>query len=117
LEDLEAIMEFIPMRNRNIDLKDWPAFLEKKILPFSRKYHVAFDKSMISEPIDGKPETRLMLQEKNDYLVFVPQFLYQDHEIKHTDKDEGGGIHAAIVFTALEFHSYRKQFQPGTQGQ
>ncbi|MEY3945730.1 MAG: hypothetical protein RJB03_436 [Bacteroidota bacterium] len=87
LEDLEAIMEFIPIRNRNIDLKDWPEFLEKKILPFSRKYHVAFDKSMVSEPIDGKPETRLMLQEKNDYLVFVPQFLYQDHEIKHTDKD------------------------------
>lgn len=87
LEDLEAIMEFIPSRNRKISLADWPVFLEKNILPFSRKYKVAFDKAMMSEPIDGKPEVRLMLQEKNEYLVFIPIFLYQGHEIRHADKE------------------------------
>jgi len=97
LEDLEAITEFLPARERKVTQEVWPDFLQRKILPFSRKYKVEFDKTMISDPIDGKPEIRLMLQENNEYLVFAPIFLYQGHEIKQTDKEivllpEGGKV-------------------------
>jgi len=97
LDDLEAITAFVPTRERKITSEEWPVFLEKKILPFSRKYKVEFEKAMISDPIDGRPEIRLQLQENNEYLVFVPLFIYQGHEIKQSDKDivlipEGGKV-------------------------
>lgn len=87
LEDLEAITEFLPERNRKIKLSEWPVQLEKTILPFARKYQVDFDRSMLTDLNAGKPEICLQLQEKNEYLVFIPQFIYQGYEVKYTDKE------------------------------
>ena len=87
LEDLEAITAFIPERNRKISLSKWPEFLELEVLPFARKYKVDFDKSLMTELFNGEPEIKLQLQEKNEYLVFTPVFLYQGYEVKYTDKE------------------------------
>ena len=87
LEDLESIMAFIPERNRKISLSKWPEFLEREVLPFARKYKVDFDKSLMTELFNGEPEIKLQLQEKNEYLVFTPVFLYQGYEVKYTDKE------------------------------
>ena len=87
LEDLEAITAFIPERNRKISLSKWPEFLEREVLPFARKYKVDFDKSLMTELFNGEPEIKLQLQEKNEYLVFTPVFLYQGYEVKYTDKE------------------------------
>ncbi len=87
LEDLEAITAFIPERNRKISLSKWPDFLEREVLPFARKYKVDFDKSLMTELFNGEPEIKLQLQEKNEYLVFTPVFLYQGYEVKYTDKE------------------------------
>ena len=87
LEDLEAITAFIPERNRKITLSKWPEFLEREVLPFARKYKVDFDKSLMTELFNGEPEIKLQLQEKNEYLVFTPVFLYQGYEVKYTDKE------------------------------
>jgi superfamily II DNA or RNA helicase len=87
LEDLESITEFIPERNRKIANPAWPSFLENQVLPFARKYKVDFDPAMMTDLYDGEPEISLQLQEKNDYLIFSPLFLYQGYEVKYTDKE------------------------------
>jgi non-specific serine/threonine protein kinase len=87
LDDLEAITEFIPERNRKITHAVWPEFLEKQVLPFARKYKVGFDSSMMTDIFDGEPEVSLQLQEKNDYLIFSPLFVYQGYEVRYADKE------------------------------
>lgn len=87
LEELEAFIEFIPERNQKITIDAWPQFLEKQVLPFARKYKVEFDPSLLTGLYEGDPEIRLQLQEKNDYLIFNPQFIYQGYEVKYTDKE------------------------------
>ena len=86
-EDLEAVTGFLPERNRKIKMSEWPSQLEKTILPFARKYAVDFDRSLLTETFAGKPDVRLQLQEKNEYLIFIPQFVYQNYEVKYTDKE------------------------------
>lgn len=87
LEELEAITEFIPERNRKISTPEWPSFLEKHVIPFARKYKVNFDKTILTDVADGEPEIQLQLQEKNEYLIFSPVFLYQGYEVKYTDQE------------------------------
>jgi non-specific serine/threonine protein kinase len=87
LEDLEAITEFLPERNKKIALKEWPLFLEKTVLPFARKYKVEFDRSFMTDVYEGTPDIRLQLQEKNEYLIFTPLFLYQGYEVQPIDKE------------------------------
>lgn len=87
LEDLEAITVFIPERNQKISNNAWPSFLEQQVLPFARKYTVDFPASMMSDLFDGEPEISLQLQEKNDYLIFSPLFLYQGYEVRYADKE------------------------------
>jgi non-specific serine/threonine protein kinase len=41
----------------------------------------------MTELFNGEPEIKLQLQEKNEYLVFTPLFLYQGYEVKYTDKE------------------------------
>jgi non-specific serine/threonine protein kinase len=86
-EDLESITEFGKGKDMLVSQPEWPTFLEKQIMPFSRQYRVEFDKALITDPFDGKPEIQLQLQEKNDYLIFSPQFLYQGYPVKFSDKE------------------------------
>ena len=97
LEDYQALCEFIPDKRRKISNASWPAYLESTILPFARLYTVDFDKEFFGNQFDGKPTLHLLLQEKNDYLIFVPVFQYQHYEVKPTDKEtiliaDGGKI-------------------------
>jgi non-specific serine/threonine protein kinase len=87
LEELEAVTEFIPERNRKISIAAWPEFLEKHVLPFARKYKADFDRDILTEVFEGQPAMQLQLQEKNEYLIFSPVFLYQGYEVKYSDKE------------------------------
>ncbi|MFN5421900.1 MAG: SNF2-related protein [bacterium] len=87
LEDLEAITEFIPERNQKISAQEWPSFLDKHVLPFARKHKANFDRSILTDVIEGQPEMQLELQEKNEYLIFSPVFLYQGYEVKFADQE------------------------------
>lgn len=87
LEEFQAIADFIPRKKQKISQSAWPEFLEMSVLPFARTYKVDFEKSFLSNLFEGKPELRLLLQEKNDYLVFAPVFLYQGYEVKYGDKE------------------------------
>jgi non-specific serine/threonine protein kinase len=87
LEDVEAIGHFISEKNTQIPIDQWPAFLKDEVLPFARKYKVDFDKSIMSDVFEGEPTLRLLLQEKNDYLIFTPIFDYHGYEVKYSDKE------------------------------
>ena len=71
----------------NITKKNWPTHLTQNIIPLTRLYKVDFDKTIIQEIKDGEPEVKIVLQEKGDYLVFLPQFDYKGYTVKENDKD------------------------------
>jgi len=87
LEDYQALLEFIPANKRKVSNTNWPTYLESIILPFARLYSVDFEKEFFGNHFDGKPTLHLLLQEKNDYLIFVPVFQYQHYEVKPNDKE------------------------------
>ncbi len=87
LEDYQALQELIPANKRKVSNTNWPTYLESIILPFARLYNVDFEKEFFGNHFDGKPTLHLLLQEKNDYLIFVPVFQYQHYEVKPNDKE------------------------------
>ena len=71
-----------------IKAKDWEQQLASKIIPLSRIYKLEFEPTIIAEIKDGEPAAKIVLQEKGDYLVFLPVFNYKGYNIKENDKDE-----------------------------
>jgi SNF2 family DNA or RNA helicase len=72
----------------SISQKDWPQQLIEKIIPLSRLYKIDFSPSLIREVKEGDPETKIVLQEKGDYLLFLPVFNYKGYSVRENDKDE-----------------------------
>jgi hypothetical protein len=86
-EDIETVAPFFAKGKIKVKADEWNTYLTKTLIPLSRRYHVDFDKSLVSEVRDGDPEIRLQLQEKGDYLVFAPTFSYKGYEVRFNDKD------------------------------
>lgn len=85
---IEAIENFLPAGTRQAAIADWNTVLQQQILPLAREYKMNFDRSLLQEVKDGKPEVGLFLVEKGDYLVFQPVFTYKGYETKAKDRDE-----------------------------
>lgn len=60
-----------------IDAKRWPSYAEKNIAKLAADYDVEFDQSLVQHIKEETPEIKLQLQEKGDYLAFVPVFSYK----------------------------------------
>ncbi|HEU0064687.1 MAG TPA: SNF2-related protein, partial [Flavisolibacter sp.] len=88
LEAIEISEEYLPNGLMKCSIEDWPALLNKKIMPLTRHYKVDFDRNMVYEVKDGEPEVKLFLTEKGEYLVFQPIFTYKGYDTKARDKDE-----------------------------
>jgi superfamily II DNA or RNA helicase len=86
-EDYEVIEDFLKQGKINVSKADWPQYLLKTLLPLARQYKVEFDRSLIQETKDGEPDVKVLLQEKGEYLVFVPVFSYKGYETRFNDKD------------------------------
>ena len=87
-EDIMLVEKFADRKKMSIDKKDWPKQLKDFVLPLTKEYHIDFDNELIKEVKEGSPEKRLLLQEKGDYLVFQPLFVYKGFETKPGGKDE-----------------------------
>ena len=85
-EDVLQSEKFLAEGGVKLNKSDWAETLQRVILPLSREYHVAFDKSLIKEIKGGPPDIKLQLLEKGDYLVFQPIFSYQGFDTKPSDK-------------------------------
>ena len=86
--DVLLTEKFISGGKLRFTKEDWPEELVKFVLPLTRNYHVNFDKTLINEVKAGEPEKKVVLQEKGDYLLFQPIFIYKGYETRPAGKDE-----------------------------
>jgi SNF2 family DNA or RNA helicase len=87
-KDVLLAERFLPSGKINIPEADWSRQLNEFILPLAKDYNVQFNNVKREEIKDLKPEVKLMLKEKGDYLVFQPVFYYKGYEVKPQDKEK-----------------------------
>ncbi len=80
--------KFLPSGKIIIQQPDWAKQLNDFILPLAKDYNVHFNNVKREDVKDIKPEVKLMLKEKGDYLVFQPVFSYKGYEVKTQDKEK-----------------------------
>jgi SNF2 family DNA or RNA helicase len=71
-----------------INKQEWSKQLQEKIIPLTRLYKVDFAASLIKETKEGDPDIKIVLQEKGDYLLFMPLFNYKGYNVRENDKEE-----------------------------
>jgi SNF2 family DNA or RNA helicase len=86
-EEYDALHTIITKRTNTIRLADWEDYLSKTLMPLAKRHRFEFDPALCREVSDLNPETRLVLQEKGDYLLLMPVFNYLGHEVGKGDKD------------------------------
>lgn len=87
-EDIALVEKFMPSGKIIISKEDWNVQLQQFVLPLSKDYNVHFSNVQKEEVRDVKPEIRMLLKEKGDYLLFHPLFVYMGYEAKHSDKEK-----------------------------
>ena len=87
-KDVMLAEKFLPSGKIKIDEKDWGSQLQEMILPLAKDYNVQFNNVKREDIKDIKPEVKLMLKEKGDYLMFQPVFVYKGYEVKPQDKEK-----------------------------
>ncbi len=87
-EDVLIVEKFVKTGKQVISADNWSKQLQDYILPLAKEYNVHFSNVKREDIKDLKPEVKLMLKEKGDYLVFQPLFIYKGYEVKSNDKDK-----------------------------
>jgi len=87
-EDIMLVEKFLPSARISFDAAQWKAQLEQFILPLSKEYTVHFGNLQKEEVKDIRPETRIFLKEKGDYLLFQPVFSYRGYDVRSGDKEK-----------------------------
>jgi SNF2 family DNA or RNA helicase len=87
-EDIMLVEKFLPSGKIQISAEQWPVQLQQFLLPLSKEYHVHFTNVQKEEVKDIRPEVKVMLKEKGDYLLFQPIFSYKGYDIRPTDKEK-----------------------------
>lgn len=80
--------KFLPHGKMEIKEQDWGGQLQELILPLAKEYNVQFNNVKREDIRDLKPEVKLLLKEKGDYLLFQPIFTYKNYEVKPSDKEK-----------------------------
>ncbi len=87
-QDVMLAEKFLPSGKIIIPESDWEEQLRKFILPMAAEYNVQFNNVRREEIKDIKPDIKLVLKEKGDYLLFEPIFIYKGYEVKQLDKEK-----------------------------
>lgn len=107
IEDVQEIDRFLGEKNANkISKEEWPDYLKKNIIPLTVDYKVRFSDELVQEIKEGKPEIRVKLQEKGDFLLFIPVFSYKGFETRFDAKDI---ITIPVNDKVLEIHRNRQE--------
>lgn len=104
-EDIAEVEKFSNKPAVTVPVNDWPGYLQKEVIPLTKEYKVRFDKALVHEVKDGSPDIKVLLQEKGEYLVFVPVFTYKGFETRFNEKDI---ITIAVNDKVLEIHRDRQ---------
>lgn len=81
IAEVKLLDEFLPDGTIQVSNDEWPAFLQEKVMKWSRQVHVVFDEAVIERIEKVKPAYRLYLREREQMLVLKPVFAYGDIEI------------------------------------
>ncbi len=87
-EDIIVLEKFLPSGKMTIAAEDWAVQLQQFILPLSKEYNVHFSNVQKEEVKDIRPEVKVVLKEKGDYLLFQPVFTYKGYDVRNTDKEK-----------------------------
>lgn len=87
-EDILVLEKFLPTGKMVISAEDWSAQLQQFILPLSKEFNVHFGNVQKEEVKDIKPEVKVLLKEKGEYLLFQPVFNYKGYDIRSIDKEK-----------------------------
>lgn len=87
-EDIGLVEKFLPLGKISIAAEDWALQLQQFILPLSKEYNVHFTNVQKEEVKDSRPEVKVLLKEKGEYLLFQPVFSYRGYDIRPTDKEK-----------------------------
>ncbi|HRH60564.1 MAG TPA: DEAD/DEAH box helicase, partial [Chitinophagaceae bacterium] len=87
-EDVLLAEKFLPSGKMFIENENWARELQQFILPLSKEYNVQFGNISKEEIKDIKPEFKILLREKGDYLLLQPVFTYQGYDIRPQDKEK-----------------------------
>lgn len=87
-EDIGLVEQFLPTGKKIIAETDWPQQLQEFLLPLSKSHSVHFTNVKKEELKDLKPEVKIVLKEKGDYLLFQPVFQYRGLDIRSNDKEK-----------------------------
>ena len=86
-EDVLLAERFLNTGKVIIAGEEWNKQLSEFILPLTKNYDVQFSGIQKEELKNVRPEMRLMIKEKGDYLVFQPFFNYNGYDVKQNDKE------------------------------
>lgn len=87
-EDIGLVEKFLPSGKISIAAEDWAVQLTQFILPLSKEYNVHFTNVQKEEIKDSKPDVKVLLKEKGDYLLFQPVFNYRGYDVRPSDKEK-----------------------------
>jgi non-specific serine/threonine protein kinase len=87
-EDILAVERFMPEGKIIISEENWPEKLQSFVLPLSKEYNVHFANVKKEELRDVKPEIKIILKEKGEYLLFQPVFNYKGYDVMIQDKEK-----------------------------
>ena len=82
INELRLADIFSPSGEMKIPAAKWPAFLEEKLMPWSKQVHVHFSEELVEYVEQSKPECHIYLQERDHTLVLQPAFVYNGIEIR-----------------------------------
>jgi len=87
-EDISLVEKFLPSGKMIVDDEQWNKQLVDFILPLTKEYNVNFVNVQKEEIKDARPEVKVLLKEKGDYLMLQPVFNYNGYDIRPTDKEK-----------------------------
>lgn len=87
-EDILVVEKFIPKGKIVISEENWATQLQSFVLPLSKEYNVHFANVKKEEVRDIKPEIKIILKEKGEYLLFQPVFNYKGYDVMVQDKEK-----------------------------
>ncbi|GAA4314912.1 DEAD/DEAH box helicase [Compostibacter hankyongensis] len=87
-QDAAVVEPFLREGVRRISRADWPAYLEKELLPLSKRYTLHFDEKLKQDIRDVQPRNAVRLKELGETLLIQPLFLYEGQEAEWDDHTE-----------------------------
>ena len=82
IQEVQLSEIFQPSGKMTIPAKEWPDFLQEKLMDWSNKVHVHFSEELIEHVYKARPGYRLYLTERDQLLVLQPAFVYNGVEIR-----------------------------------